>query len=121
MAVNVYTTSAILPCYSVEEKLFVSYCDNAQAAIELYNTNVEADHAYPSAAALTTEETTGISETVTSILTYSAERLLQFMTCAAPITDETWQEYVSQMDALGLSDVMEVYQNAYNEYLAGGR
>jgi putative aldouronate transport system substrate-binding protein len=121
LAVNVYTTSAILPCYSIEEKLFVSYCDNAQTAIALYNDNVQADHAYPSAAALTTTETNQITGTVTNIMTYSSEQLLQFMTCAVEITDETWQAYEDQMQALGLDDVMAVYQNAYSEYLAGQR
>lgn len=121
LSVNVNTTSAILPCYSIEEKLFVSYCENAQKGIELYNENVSADHAYPSAAALTTEETNSISGTVTTIMTYSSEQLLKFMSCAEEITDESWQAYLNQLDGLGIEDVIAVYQNAYSEYLAGER
>ena len=121
LAVNVYTTSAILPCYSIEEKLFVAYCDNAQTAIQLYNTDVYADHVFPSASALSTEETNNISETVTAITTYSSEQLLKFMTCAEDLTDEAWAAYVNQMNSLGLEDCVAVYQNAYDEYLAGAR
>lgn len=121
LAVNVYTSSALLPCYSHEDKMFSAYSDNAQAAITLYNDNVSADHAYPSGAALTTAETSEMSGTVSEITTYASEQLLKFMTCTDTVTDDSWQAYVDVLNSYGINGIIETYQNAYDQYLSGKR
>lgn len=54
-------------------------------------------------------------------MTYASEQLLKFLTGAEPVTDQRWGAYVDTIASMGISDCTAVYQNAYDEYLAGNR
>ncbi len=93
------------------------------AAIEVWSdlTNQTSDHEIPAAAELNTEETNAIATIQTDIITYATEEILKFMIGTTELNDDTWGAYVDQCYALGLQTVIDTYQNAYDEYLAGDR
>ena len=37
------------------------------------------------------------------------------------LNDDTWTEFVDTCNSMGLPEIIEVYQNAYDEYQAGER
>ena len=37
------------------------------------------------------------------------------------LNDDTWNEFVDTCNSMGLPEIIEVYQNAYDEYQAGER
>ena len=43
------------------------------------------------------------------------------MTGALELNDANWNEYVDTCNAMGLPEIVAVYQDAYDEYLAGDR
>ena len=43
------------------------------------------------------------------------------MTNAMEINDETWGNFQSTLEDMGIREILEVYQNAYDEYAAGER
>lgn len=76
---------------------------------------------YPNAAALTSEESDSVINEATAVLTYAQETLLAFMTNAMEINDEIWGNFQSTLEDMGIREILEVYQNAYDEYAAGER
>lgn len=82
---------------------------------------VVALHEVPKAASLNADETNAISTYTNDICSYAAEQILKFMTGTEELNDSTWAAYCDQLEVLGLSEVLEVYQNAYDEYLSGDR
>lgn len=92
-------------------------------AIEVWSdlSNQVAYHAIPAAAELNTEESNSIATTQTDIITYATEAILKFMTGTEELNDANWDAYCDQCYKLGLQDVIDVYQNAYEEYLRGER
>jgi hypothetical protein len=58
---------------------------------------------------------------VADVLSYYSEAILKFIVGDQELTDDSWQNYVDTLNAYGLGDVLAVYQNAYDEHLAGDR
>ena len=52
---------------------------------------------------------------------YCQEKILKFMTGAEEINDANWQAYVDGCYSYGLQNILDVYQNAYDQFLAGER
>ena len=46
------------------------------------------------------------------------EMTLKYITGAEPLTDESFQTYQATLDGFGMQDRIQVYQNAYDRYLA---
>lgn len=64
----------------------------------------------------TSEEATRIAELSTDINTYFNENFASFMING--VSDDEWNKYVSQMEKMGLPEMIELYQAAYDRYLA---
>lgn len=120
-ALNFYTCVQVCPGYTEADSLWACYNDEALAAMEVWLPTGNSDSTYPVGAALNTDETDSISNSVSDITSAASEYILKFMTGSEPITDESWNAYVQELDVLGLSEVLQVYQTAYDEYLAGER
>ena len=78
-----------------------------------YSVNV-----YPSAyLSFSNEDATRIAELTTDINTYVGENFASFMIDG--VTDDSWNNYVSQIRKMGIDEVVELQQKAYDAYLAG--
>lgn len=124
MAQNLFTMMRFVGFYSDNDRLLSTFPDSALDAVDLWTIEGSTDDRnYPSAvsAGFTTEESEEIAQYEGDLLTYTAETCMKFMTGALELTDETWAEYVANCEAMGINEIIAVYQNAYDEYLAGER
>jgi putative aldouronate transport system substrate-binding protein len=120
-ALNYYTCVQVCPGMTLADSLWACYNDEAIAAMEVWEPTGTSDNVYPKGAALTTDEQDSIGNRVSDIISGASEQILKFMTGSVELTDDTWNAYLADMDQLGIQDVLDVYQNAYDEYLAGER
>lgn len=120
-ALNYYTCVQVCPGMTLADSLWACYSDEAIAAMEVWAPTGTSDNTYPKGADLTTEEQDEINNRVTDIVSGASEQILKFMTGSVELNDETWGAYVADMESLGILDVLEVYQNAYDSYMAGTR
>lgn len=111
------------PMYNIVSKMWVGYTAEEEEAIHLWSdtSNDDTSRALPTAAALSTEETSQISNEITAVISYASEELLKFMTSATELNDESWENFKAQCLAQGLDKCLEVYNTAYQEYLSGDR
>lgn len=121
-AISINSMLNLVPHYQYEKRLFSTLDEDAIEAYEIYNDeSITGEHYYPNAAALTSEESDSIINEATAVLTYAQETLLAFMTNALEINDETWGNFQSTLEDMGVREILEVYQNAYDEYAVGER
>ncbi len=112
----------LFPYMIYSDAMYPMYTEEVMEALEIMSTDgITAEHYYPSAITLTSAESDSIITTITDIATFSQEQPLKFMVGDLAITDENWNAYVNQLYAYGLQNAIDVYQNAYDEYVAGER
>ncbi len=111
------------PMYNIVSKMWVGYTPEAEEAIHLWSdtSNDDSSRALPTAAALSTEETSQISNEITAVISYASEELLKFMTSATELNDENWEAFKENCLNQGLDKCLEVYNTAYQQYLSGER
>lgn len=71
----------------------------------------------PGSITLTAEESQSIATKHTNVNTYAAEMWGKFLIGTVDVEAE-WDNYIAELDNLGLQDVLAVYQAAYDRYLA---
>jgi putative aldouronate transport system substrate-binding protein len=59
-----------------------------------------------------------ISDNTSQITDYVNEHVPKFIIGTVPLNQQTWNEYVSQIKALGIDENLKIYQEAYDKYLA---
>ena len=123
MAQNLWTMARFTSFYSDHDRLLPTFPESALAAIETWTMDGTDERYYPTSleTGFTVDENAEIAEYEADMLTYAAEACLKFMTGAVELTDDSWNEFVSTMESMGLNDIIAVYQNAYDQYLAGER
>jgi putative aldouronate transport system substrate-binding protein len=122
MAQNLFTMMRFVGYYQDNDMLLPTFSDTALDAVELWTLDDSTDDRnYPSAITFTAEENDEIDQYQGDLLTYTAETCLKFLDGALELNDDTWNEFVSTCDEMGLGEITAVYQNAYDEYVAGER
>ena len=64
----------------------------------------------------TQEESDLYAELYTDIQEYISQSQATFVT--EGVTDDSWNAYVSQVEKMGIKEVVSIYQAAYDRYLA---
>lgn len=123
MAQQLFTMMRFTSFYSDHDRLLPTFPDSALEAIEIWNPEGSDERYYPTTleAGFTVDENAKIAEYEQDMLTYAQETCLKFMTGELEITDQNWNDYVATMEEMGIYEVIAVYQNAYDQYLAGER
>ncbi len=126
MAQQLFTMMRFVGFYSDNDRLLGTFPQSALDAVDLWTLTEYGstdDRNYPSAVStgLTVDENEEIAEYEADFLTYAQETCLKFMTGAVELNDETWADYVATCESMGINEIIAVYQNAYDEYLAGER
>lgn len=104
------------------DRLFSVYAEAGSQAIEIWTMpNATSEHYYPDAASLTTEENDRISTQVTDLCTFTATHIMNWLVGTEVLDDTSWEAYLAELDAFGMEEIVAVYQNAYDEYIAGER
>lgn len=73
---------------------------------------------FPAGATLNAEESKVFSKYYTGINDYVNSMIPKFIIGTEKLTPETWSAYIEQLNALGLKELLEVEQSAYDRYLA---
>jgi putative aldouronate transport system substrate-binding protein len=98
------------------------YMKNTQQAIDANdlwfypNEAVTASWTLPNGMTMTPEESIRAGELQGMIKTYVDESAVKFITGQADFS--TWDAYVSQVNSMGLSELLGIYQAAYDRYRA---
>ena len=105
--------------YSNEWRANWSYGDTELNAMTTWTESSLADYSLPtSSMTLTADETSKIITTMGDINTYVAENLAKFVNGDKNIEDDAqWDEFTSTLESMGIDDIVEVYQAAYDRYL----
>ena len=112
----------IYPVYRYAMRFYSAYNDAVMAAATTWNDQqFTTSHTYPVGASLTTAEQDSLTSRSADIMSYVSTEILSFMIGQNELNDESWANYVATLESMGIHDVLAVYQNAYNEYLAGER
>lgn len=78
--------------------------------------NYDAAYKWPSGIDFTQEQTDEINKTSNDIVTYISENYSAFVDGSKPLSE--WDEYVAQLHALGIDHIMDIYQDAYDAFMA---
>lgn len=98
---------------------YLSYNEAQKEAVDIWMSAFESDEAtFPrDYVTYTTEESEIKSELESAIETYCEECRLKFIIGDMDL-EKDWDNYVADVENMGLEDLMEIYQNAYERYEA---
>ena len=123
MAQQLWTMMRFVSFYGDHDRLIPTFPESALNAIDTWTFEGTDERFYPTTleTGFTTEENEAIAEYEADMLTYAEETCLQFLTGAVELKDETWGAYVATMEEMGINEIIDIYQTAYDQYLAGER
>ena len=123
MALELFTAKRFVTFYADNDRLLPTFPESALAAVEMWTFEGTDERFYPTSLenSFSVEENEAIAEYENDLLTYAEETCLEFMTGALELNDDNWNEYVSTCEEMGINEIIAVYQNAYDQYLAGER
>ncbi len=87
------------------------------AALEVWNATQDNAYTMPAGVALSTEESSRASALQSDLYTYVAECIPKFILGEMDI-DADWDGFVETCNSMGLPEVVEIYQTAYDRYAA---
>lgn len=93
------------------------YCYGPQPDTCILYSQCGYDLLWPKGASFSAEEAEVIADHKTDIETYRDEMMMKFITGQADLETE-YDAYLEQMNALGLQDMLEVYEASYARFLA---
>lgn len=99
--------------------LFEFYTDDMLAGIEVYGDQSQYgdNWNFSNYMTLSSEQAAAISTQKTDIATYAATTISKFIVGESDI-DAEWDSYVSQIESMGVSDVIQAYQDCYDTFSA---
>ena len=105
--------SSFFPYINDMSKSFYDFNDNQWEVYEGLKNLSDCAYNYPAYAKMTAEETAEYTQISAEITTYTDTRILEFITGAADI-DADWDNYVSTIEGMGLQDMVDLKQGAYD-------
>ncbi len=93
------------------------YSDKGVEATQVFADQMDYTMAIPLGLSLTAEESDTFSTEFNEISTYALESIASFVLGDKNLESD-WDEYVAQLEAMGSKDITEIYQAAYDRYMA---
>ena len=121
MALELFTMKRFAGGYLDNDRLLPTFPQTALDAVELWTIDATDERYYPDSIVFTVEENEEIAEYEGDFLTYAPSEILAFLNGNKELNDETWDAFVSECENLGINEIIAVYQNAYDQYIAGER
>ncbi len=119
MMIRNVSNALYTPMLYFTEALFFTYSDSALNAMsENVWGNYTSDNAVPEAKNLsyTADESTEYSHLIFDITTYVSEQVGRWIIGEAELNDETWNQYLENLDSMNLEQATEIAQSAYNSF-----
>ena len=124
MALELFSMQRFVSSYMDHDRILPTFNDVAIAAVDLWTLEDAVNERNLPATLTNTfsiDEEEQINEYQPDLLTYASEHALKFLNGSWELNDENWNEYVSTIEEMGIYEIIAVYQNAYDEMLAGVR
>lgn len=109
---NMYT-NPVFNNYINATAVFYTYDEVELSAFEIWNNNGNSDGSMPTLS-LTTDENAEYAEIASTVYTYASEQVLKWMIGEEALTDESWNAFVDQCNAMELPRCVEIYQAVYD-------
>ena len=116
-AVEAYvTTNPVFGLIAMDRTVYLADAQWVDDMIEIWTEQTSSENVLPSGVTLTAEETQQVTAALGDITTAASTETLKFIMGARDF--DTWEDYCQDINAMGLEDVVAVYQDAYQRYLA---
>ena len=112
----VYATNAassFFPFLNDMSRTFYDFTDNQWQVYEDLRTLSDCAWNYPTYAVMTTDETAEYASIESDLSTYLDSKILEFITGSADV-DKEWDSFVDTLYAMGLQDMIDLKQDAYD-------
>jgi putative aldouronate transport system substrate-binding protein len=106
----------IFPYLKDMDAFYYTYADVEQQAIQIWN-DISDESRLPSFD-LDGDASSEFATLASDIVAYGATTVLKWLTGEVPLTDESWDEYVTNCNSMGLEDAVAIYQDGYDAFLA---
>ena len=109
----IFTNNNDNPFYFRMERTELTYDNEVEATVyDTWLSNMTSE--YICTYQMTTEETTRYNALSTDVMTVVQEHMTKFMTGDMELTEETWQAFQDKLETLGISEMQEIVQRAYD-------
>ena len=111
-----YYTLACVPTLQDYHRQDRAYTEANLAAMELWTETADDLYTLPSQVELTSDENSEYSVLWSDIATYAATEVFKFVMGEYNF-DEDWDNFIGQIEDMGLQDCIDIYQGAYDRYV----
>lgn len=116
-AVEAYvTTNPIFGLVAMDRTVYLAGAQWVDDMMEIWTQQTSSEQVLPSGVTLTADETQQVTAALSDITTAASTETLQFIMGTKDFSE--WDSYCADMEAMGLGDIIEIYQTAYERYLA---
>ena len=116
-AVEAYvTTNPIFGLVAMDRTVYLAGAQWVDDMMEIWTQQASSEQVLPSGVTLTADETQQVTAALSDITTAASTETLQFIMGTKDFSE--WDSYCADMEAMGLGDIIEIYQTAYERYLA---
>ncbi len=115
---TIYTMQRFATSLQDNDRLLPTFPQSAIDAVDLWTIEGTDERYYPSAITLSSEDNERVNNLSGDVLTMGCERILLMLDGQTEINDETWAAYVEDINNMGLAEIVEIYQAAYDEYIS---
>ncbi len=101
-------------------KFNYSYTDAMYAAEDIINHSSTGEYDFPIGAenTISSEDSITAAGLASDINTYISETILSWIYGEAELNEDTWQAYIDNCYDMGLQDILDIYQAAYDTWMA---
>lgn len=99
-----------------EVRLMSGYNDEQKDAVSIWTTGIDSAYAYPAGIKMSTETNERYSQLLVDIETYVEQSTLSFIT-GSKSTQTDWDAYLTVLESLGVEELVQICQSAYDNYV----
>lgn len=114
------TPTEYLPGSYDDGKFSYSYTEAMLAADDYINHSSTGEYDFPLGAEnrISSEDSVTAANLASDINTYISETVLSWIHGETELTEESWQAYVDNCYTMGMQDILDIYQAAYDDFMA---
>ena len=114
---TIYTMQRFATGYQDNDRLLPTFTPAAIEAVELWTMDGTDERYYPSAITLSTEDNEIVNRLTGDVTTLGCERILLMLDGQVEINDDNWASFVNDINAMGLDQIVAIYQDYYDDYV----
>lgn len=116
-AVEAYvTTNPVFGLVAMDRTVYLAGAQWVDDMMEIWTEQTSSEQVLPTGVTLTADETQQVTAALSDITTASSTETLQFIMGTKDFAE--WDSYCAELEAMGLGDIIRIYETAYERYLA---